>query len=375
MNLIYNNFDTIIITYQGTLPREIRKQLIAAQKNAAKADNKGIFETALGKNGNAVYVHSDCEGRYDVRFSRNPHEVWHIKDSANILGYNIQVKLTSFALNTDGYRQCMKRVNDFLDDIGASGKGKNGQPKSYINRADYCFDFTSSDFKIDHDCILAHSRMERRDINNNEIIRRGGDIETTYIGKKDNRCLAIYNKSKQVKSHSRHNWWWTVWSINPQEFEETIWRFEFRIGKEELRAWSIKSIEDFEARFADALLEMTEKIRYVTPNPKDTNKARWKNQSFWDKIIETINSDLFDFMSGANKERIITCTREEKRREASYQLLHLMPNYMAVHDLGFDDLADALTEIEDFIGQQFAQNPEKYQTKIESAKSRFRFLG
>jgi len=47
---------------------------------------------------------------------------------------------------------------------------------------------------------------------------------------------------------------------------------------------------------------------------------------------------------------------------------------MALTGKNYDELADALSEIENFIAQEFYEAPEIYEEKIDSAKGRFVFL-
>lgn len=124
----------------------------------------------------------------------------------------------------------------------------------------------------------------------------------------------------------------------------------------------------------DIILDIANAIRYVKPNYKDSNQSRWKNKEFWDDLINAAKKNLFEFSSNAERGKLITGFKNEKINEYKKLFLNLIPPYMAITEKDFHDLADALMELEAFIGEQFSEFPDTFEEKIKEAKDRFIFL-
>lgn len=128
-----------------------------------------------------------------------------------------------------------------------------------------------------------------------EFIQRSRNIETVQVGKMPGRSVTIYDKTKEILAHKK-NYWWDIWGINKTQFDKSVWRVELRAGKKELNTWNLKNFGDFEEKAYDILSHIANSTRYVTPNPSDTNKARWKNAEFWDDMQATRFSVILTYI-------------------------------------------------------------------------------
>jgi hypothetical protein len=216
--------------------------------------------------------------------------------------------------------------------------------------------------------------MKREFFGGNRLITKNKDIQTVMIGKMPNRQISIYNKSKEIII-KRKEYWFDLWGLDKEKLNNNkIWRFEIRAGKEELNSWNLKRFKDFEEKSGDVLFDIANSIRFVKPNYRDKNKARWENKEFWDLILNELKTNLFEFRSNSERNKLIPVFKDQKEQEYLKIITNLIAPYLALKDYSYDDLALGITDIERHIALQFHDFPEIYENKIKDAKDRFIFL-
>lgn len=373
MKLIYQGFDGLDVSFQGIFPEEIRYQLKVAKDKAYETRKE--VKALLGEKEIPVLVQPSGARGYQFIFDTGiDREIWWLADNNKSDRWNIRTSVKSFSLALYGYKGVKANILSFLDDMGARGANKDFSLLERVSRFDYCFDFISNNFSINPKCICAHSNMKRDFIGGNRLITKNKDIETVMIGKMPNRQLEIYNKLKEIII-KRKEYWFDLWGIDKEKLNNNkIWRFEIRAGKEELNSWNLKRFSDFEEKAGDVLFDIADSIRYVKPNYKDKNKARWKNKEFWDLILKELKTNLFNYSSNSERNKLIPVFKHEKEQEYLKLITNLIAPYMAIKNYSFDELALGLTDIERYIAQQFHDFPDIQENKIKDAKDRFVFL-
>lgn len=207
MELIYNNFDGLDVTFQGMVPDYILQELEMARQQAEK-DRKPVTIN-LGEHEIPVAVaESGMRGGYRYRFDTGlDGEIWCIAASNDPEQWNIRVSVKSLSFALYGYIGCKKRIYDLLKKIEATGpttiNPKTGEfndiPIEAISRVDYCFDFKSDNFLIDANCFIAHSRFNRDYIFPEQVISNGRNISYMRIGSMPNKQIVIYDKIREIR--------------------------------------------------------------------------------------------------------------------------------------------------------------------------------
>ena len=302
MQLIYNNFDGLDITFQGSLPEKVLNKLSNA-KNQAQNEKRSVLIELGGDNGSVMVAETGASGGYRYRFDTGMDgEVWFIAHSTNSEGYNIRVSAKSLALALHGYEEVKGRILNRLGTLEAMGKGRHNDagkvintPLERISRFDYCFDFImGADFKPTPDRFVAHQRAKKHVYGEHGVLpsyssSNGDKINTIRIGEMPNRQIAIYNKTKEIKSNAKQ-YWWDIWGIDKKSFKESfkqIWRIEVRAGKTELDKWPLKRFKEFEDKAGDVTNSILKAIRYTDPLKGDLNRSRWPIAPIWQKSIDT----------------------------------------------------------------------------------------
>ena len=367
-------FDGFNITFQGFVAKYILYQLEQAQIEA-RCNQKPAL-TYLGTGNEKIPVHvaeSGMRGGYSFRFDTGEDgETWAVADSGNSNRWNIRVSVKSLSLALHGYKDVKKNILNILKKLEAQGNLKDFSLEESISRFDYCFDFTTDNFLINPECILAHNNTKIQFIGNSELILKQKDIQYARIGKMPSRQIVFYNKKNEILEKKKY-YWFKLWGIK-KNFNKQIWRIEIRAGKKELKLWNLKTFSDFELKAGDILLDIANSIRYVKPNYKDKNKARWKNHEFWNVMINSLKKDLFEFSSNSKRNEIISVIRNQKINEYTNLIKDLIPPYMAVTARNFNELPEVLKELTENIQKYAHDFSYDFKEKLLKAEGKFILL-
>ena len=376
MDLIYQNFDGLDISFQGIVHSSVLSKLADAKKKAQEQRKEALAE--IGSPPIKVLVaESGAMGGYLYRFDTGiDGEVWFISQSQSLSGWNIRVSVKSLSLALYGYHGVKERILAKLMQLKAYGTNmKKGQLLERVSRVDYCFDFsTLTDFSPDPCLFISHQHCKKACYGEQENVNlfhsaTGSNINTVRVGSMPGRQVAFYNKTLEIKSRAKQ-YWWEVWGINKEGFNGTIWRIEPRAGKIELDKWGIKRFADFEEKIGDVILNILEKIRYAEIS-NDQNRSRWPNAPFWDTAIQHTRHALKPHISNANRENIIRDYRENIKARLKTHILGTSVSYAVADN---KDISEFPTIFEDFLTdlknlsehekenliQKFQQTHERY---------------
>jgi len=373
MELIYYNFDALEISFQGAIPEKTREILLEAKLKARETRHKAL--ATITDHQIPVHVNeTGAKGGYAFVFDTGPdRETWFVADSNRTDRWNLRCSVKSQALAIHGYEGVKTNILTFLNQIEAIGAQEDGSMLERVSRFDACFDFKTPEFHPDHKCLIAHNRTKRRFIGGDEFITQGSDINYVRIGKMPNRQVVMYNKVKEV-TEKRKDYWWQVWGIDPKEFEEQIWRFELRAGKEELNKWGIRRFSDFEAQAADVLTDIAEKVRYVIPNKNDDNNARWETDPFWIDLQKTIEKGFLDYRSGTERGVLKAIERKKAQNEFKTLIYNLLAPYFYLMEYEPLDFENALKRLFEDLNIEINANFEQFSDKYQKAQDKFVFL-
>lgn len=376
MKPIYKNFDGLEVSFQGALPERILKQLREAKEEAVKDRNDAA--AILGDSVKVMVAETGLRGGYAFRFDTGlDRETWFVADSTNRSRWNIRVSVKSLALALHGYVGVKQKILELLETLGAKGED-NDLPLERVSRFDYCIDFKTTSFELDYKSVVAHSKSKREfsgedNINSISFVSVGKNLSSARVGVMPNQQLAIYNKTKEIVARSKP-YWWKIWGIEKEGFEGQIWRVEVRSGKKELNHWNLRRWNDFERMAGDVASSILNNIRYVTPNPNDSNQSRWPDAEFWIVAKKEIKEDLFQYSCNAKRQEIISDLR--KNVDICYKKLisGIITSYTAVAGMDIAELPAVMELIYEELLNDSKQNPEKILKKFQKAEKKFQFL-
>jgi hypothetical protein len=373
MKLIYSNFDSLDISFQGILPKALLSELCKAKEFTQNKNCECLIR--VGKNKQPINVaQTGARGGYAFIFDTGiDGETWFIANSENIERWNLRVSVKSLTLALLGYDGAKKKVLDFLDNIKATGN-QDGKPTERLSRFDFCVDYASDHFSIRPELFLAHSNSTKAIYESStETIYRGRNIETIRIGKMPSRQVTIYNKTKEIQVHQKQ-YWHDIWDLAKEDKNKTIWRVEIRAGKKELDNWNIKSFADFESMAGDVVIKTLEAIRYVKPSKSDGNKSRWKLAPLWKRTIKTAKTALAPYITNANRKKIIKDARENIKERLKKHIVGTSISYAVACGLDVSEIPTLTETIENDIFECVLNNKSQMITKYENAQDRYVFL-
>ena len=289
MELIYQNFDGLEISFQCAISASILKTLEQAKIYSQQNKTQTFCELGINKLPVMVYE-TGARGGYNYQFSTgHDGEIWLIADRDNAELWNVRVRVRSLCLALRGYEKTKEKIMGILlHDLRAKGSKDNEYlPKERISRIDYCLDFLiSEEFSPDCRNFVCHGRTKKILMGNTfyNQASTGQKVETITIGKMPNRQVTIYNKTKEISVRLK-TYWWKIWGLEKSKIQGVIWRVEIRAGKKELNKWSLRTFADFENKVGDVITHILSEYKYTVPN-HDKNQTRWPLADIWKQALE-----------------------------------------------------------------------------------------
>ena len=378
MDIIYQNFDTIEISFQCAIPLRILSQLEHAQKEARSVRNKVYAE--IGHKGLPVMVNErGARGGYTYQFDTgHDGQIWLIGDREDRSQWNVRVKIRSLCLALYGYEATKEKILNILDDdLSAKGSDDNfGIPKERISRVDYCLDFALSEpFEPKLENFVCHGRTKKSKMGDifYNVNSTGQSIETITVGKNPNRQITFYNKIKEITA-KRTDYWWRLWDLNKKEFKKEIWRIEIRAYKKELNKWNLKTFEDLEKIIGNVIEDILVNYKYTNPKLNDTNRNRWPKAKIWNKAIKAIKKDLFSYYSKTNEEIVLNQIKENIINQYEKLIHGIFVGYTAATGKDISEIPVVLDYVCGQIMDEISENPQKAIQKYNNKQNEFSFL-
>lgn len=380
MKPIYQNFDGLEVSFQCRVSKQIRAQLENAKLQAQS--NKAKVLLLLGKSELPVTVYeTGARGGFTYQFDTGlDGEIWLVRDSDNANDWCVRVRVSSLGLALKGYRQVKEGMLDTLSNVlHAEGSVENMyEPKERVSRIDYCLDYLlDGGFEPSIRNFVCSGRANKGVVGefNFEENGSGSRIEYTRIGKMPNRQVVIYNKTKEIASKQKL-YWWKIWEIqNSQVDEKQIWRVEIRAGKKELNKWNLRQFKDLENIAGDVFLSIMQHFRYCEPNLLDQNKTRWSNTQIWNASIHSIQNELFDYISKADRKEIFEDYRNNVISRYEKLITGIMASYTAVTGNNITEIPAVLDQVCQHVAEEASLNHKQFEAKIEKARNKFVFIG
>lgn len=380
MNLIRQGFDSLYFAIKTNLPPDTIRELEVVRAIAEETKQPTPFllngvdldVQPFGANG-YQYILKGGEFQAKYLFKRpNQRDPW-----------GAFIEIGSLLLTCEGLARSLNLVDETLAALGVAYRDEQVS----LNRVDYCIDIEACSFVLDPDCFVAHSRSnirEHLDYQESASANGRSSVRTSCtIGKMPGRQVTAYNKTKEVAAKFKPEWY-NIWNAHIRarygtaaqylDLSSQVWRIEIRAGKKHLKdSWNMRTFPQFYKSYGDVVRSALEAVRYTIPNPEDPNRARWPNAPIWELAIDACRSDLVEMTTFVPPDLIKEVLRAEQRRMILAQLSGLSVNMAALDGIYPSEVASYCSTLASELEQNFRNDPEGIQEKLNRVHSRYRF--
>jgi hypothetical protein len=379
---LYAGFDTLEVSFQGALPREILDEMEEAKKTAADNHENQLITIGPGQV-NGHVGESGMRGGYAFTFSTGPlGELWSFKNNAKPNDWNIGVKVYAESLAAYPYWEIKERLYQRLKDMGCI------YGKESLRRVDFAMDFLMPEtFTVSIDQFVTHHRskisphLKLEDIdkvcgnNDGTYVFRGGRIESVTIGKMPGRQVIVYDKRKAALDLGKL-FWFKIWCIDPKDRTQIVWRVELRAGKEELKdCWNIRTFMDLENSIGDVFTYAAQKIRYHDEFQTDANVSRQRQHPLWDAVHICLGQKLTEYRSGLLPNQIKEVVATHQKEIYLSQIIGLIAGLAAIEGLGREEvLNDLPMQIGQTISNKINDEETTFFESMERTQKRLVFI-
>jgi hypothetical protein len=180
-------------------------------------------------------------------------------------------------------------VKEFLDQVGITGN----YPIS-ITRLDIAVDLLGVSIREENLLDWKNNWVGRSKLSDIHLNSRTGEIETFYVGsRKSPIYLRIYDKVEQSKKDGDYEYWRDVWENFQGPVTRVEWEVKPKNGKFSENLVNFFLLDGISIR--ELLNYLLDWGRLCEPNPRDSNRRRWKDSSFWVNlrgIIEAFQNNI-----------------------------------------------------------------------------------
>lgn len=187
-----------------------------------------------------------------------------------IMQPTLKAQFRSEALWRSGAVALHQRIIDWARSISATVIA----PES-VSRADWAFDFDLPDVDFSEDHFATRARKDAK-------YRDGGRAQTFRLGS-GHTVIRIYDKVAEIEQSSGKVWFFELWGQ-----AENVWRVEFQIRGERLKAGAIRTLSDLEELQGDILRQLTHDHTTLRRPTGDSNKSRWPVHPLWQSLQNAI---------------------------------------------------------------------------------------
>lgn len=378
MDLLYQGFDGLDVSFMGQISQELCSTLEAAKEEAQRTHHP----TAVLRDGFAMLVsESGAKGGYAFTASTGMFgATWFFKKPNSRDPWGVRVSCNSFNLAVNGLSRVRAELYRIMNNLGVA-LIPNGES---IGRVDYALDFLAPTFVLVPDQFVMHSNANRTDHveqTDVSINGRSGRITSVTVGKMPGRQVIIYDKRAEVIAKHKAGWW-EIWNATRERLgappldrdnptESRIWRVELRAGKRHLKDdWNIRTWADLDSQLRDLIASMLDAISYTQPT-KDSNRSRWPDSHLWELVRQKTDSDLIEMRNDANPDKVKHIQKDEYDQLLARQMLGLLISRAALQGLEEEKLKAFATSVGNDMASMISEGSSHFEEKLAKARDRF----
>lgn len=301
------------------------------------------------------------------------------KRSGDSSQWNLRARVSALFLAAHGFTEAHKAIYNDLYKLEAVIIEES------VSSVDFCADVRmdapgvkkSKAFQIEPRNFVHHSKAKRKEFysklsetEEDLSILGGRYVETVTVGGRGNRQLCVYNKRTEQVAKRRGDWF-AVWGAEKEDCPN-VWRAEFRFGRDFLRDWNIKSLDDVNATYGDLIADSLEAVRYVKPG-EDSNLSRAPNHEFWDTVGAALRKMSDHNRSGILRGKVRMTQAKDAQEMFANQALGLLASYAEALGLDeTDDIAETFPGlISDLLQNRMKFEPEKFNKSRKRTRDRY----
>lgn len=293
--LLLSGLDSLYVCYYLDLETsdldfadlDFRKTMLADRQHEYGEVTLGSERFLLKPHGAKPYRYVVANEAFEVSFAER------LKPST-------MVQFRSRALWHDGADALHRRVLAWAESIGAQLL----KPES-VNRADWAFDFHLPVIDFTEEHFASRARKDNK-------WRQSGKVQTFQLGTGDT-VIRVYDKVAEIEQASDKAWFHDLWEQSAE-----VWRIEFQVRRERLRAAGIDAYSDLADHAGDLLRELAYRHTTLRQPNGDTNRARWPLHPLWQALQAAIDEMPELGLVRAYREKNPLAYRQSKLTRAVY---------------------------------------------------------
>jgi hypothetical protein len=259
---------------------------------------------------------------------------------------NFHVTYRSIALWHQGAQVLHERFLTWASSVGMS-------PYEYekLSRVDLTFDYCLPDIDFDEDSFVTSFSKDNQH-------RKDRKVQTFTFGEGD-LGLTVYNKCEEIVEKSHKVWFYELWRM-----DENVWRIEWRVRKEWLRRFGIRTFEDLKERQGDLLRVLVNDHTTLRIQSDDSNRSRWPLHPLWQNL--QIHAAQMEGL-GVVRELNMPALLDERMMRITISLYGYMKRIAAIYSLQGNTPAASLAQARAHLAVRLEQihDPLTWQTNVE----------
>lgn len=426
--VIYHNFDKLEVSYQGAVPAAMLDKLKEAKESAQREDAGKML--SLTNALEVMVMPSGATGGYTYSFDTGGTgaKVF-VRHNHNPESWNLRISVRSTCLATKGLKGALQHIREICNALGALGVHRYPDRKQEpfdtlvesIARVDYCMDVIANDFMPKRERIIAHSRTGRKfHMPEMDVMERGKLIETVTLGKMPNKQICIYNKTKEI-AVKKTVYWYEIWQNaldkkrlntvsktvspkpetisktvleNPETVsktlletvyngfetvkivlpEDTVWRFEIRVGKDALKDAGIITFQQMQEKLPALFAKILERTRIAVDEPEGENPNRWDVHPLWKRFQYHAAACFADTDVDFPPTLVADLLLEERKIMMEKGILGNLVAYTAMRRMRLDELPDLMQNLPERLSTYMQADPNGLAKKYREAQGRYAHL-
>ncbi|MAU41082.1 MAG: hypothetical protein CMF31_05625 [Kordiimonas sp.] len=147
-----------------------------------------------------------------------------------------------------------------------------------VSRVDLAFDFHLPEMDFTAESFVTRAKKDAQ-------WRDSGKVQTFVMGK-GAIVVRVYDKVAEIEQQSQKYWFYDLWGQKAE-----VWRVEFQVRKDKLKAIGINRLEDLRAFKGDLLRELATQHTSLRLPTGDQNRSRWPYHPLWMALLEAIEHE------------------------------------------------------------------------------------
>ena len=357
--ILHAGVDTLDVAFKGAFPEKTLDLLEAARTSDEAQRYSRDVPVILG-HGNAQFLlkpHGQRGGYQHVLTNGPMGAIFSVKNNSDPQQWNVFVSVRSLRLLTAGFegattwlRRTLRLAGFQIVDIS-------------VNRVDYAIDILAPDFVLDASQFVCTGRPKVRPYWSKEQILdddgsipraviRGRNFESVTVGTMPGRQVIVYDK-RRAAIDQQQPYWFDAWDIDRNDPSQSVWRVEFRAGREALtKLLAGKAIgrpyDAVEAYLRPFLLSAARQVRYTISGGQQANISRLPLHPMWSAVDTALHNLTVAQPPSLPEEQALAVLRRQRIDMAEKLTFANLINLLVLQ--GHSDLG---------IADQFSQHAER----------------